>query len=102
MLSRIVQALKLMEEKLKDIFIQNQVRVENAFGKLRATGEFLVMIHIFACIWLYVGAMDGQWMTEDEKLYYEDKTTLYIDAIYFITTSMTSVGYGEINAFNYG
>lgn len=29
-------------------------------------------------------------------------TELYIDAIYFITTTMTSAGYGDISAFGKG
>ena len=27
---------------------------------------------------------------------------MYVDAIYFVTTTMTSVGYGDINAFGKG
>ena len=29
----------------------------------------------------------------------ESDTNMYVDAIYFVTTTMTSVGYGDINAF---
>ena len=42
--------------------------------------------------------MDDQWMSEEEKLF-EDKGTIYVNSIYFITTTMTSVGYGDINGF---
>lgn len=56
------------------------------------------MIHFFSCTWIYVGAMDDQWMSEEEKLF-EDKGTIYVNSIYFITTTMTSVGYGDINGF---
>ena len=101
MLSRISESLTFFEEKTKDIFMQDKIRVENLFGYLRAAGEFLIMIHIFACLWLYIGALEGQWMTDDERLY-EEKASMYVDALYFITTTMTSVGYGEISAFGFG
>ena len=32
----------------------------------------------------------------------ENDTNMYVDAIYFVTTTMTSVGYGDINAFGQG
>ena len=57
------------------------------------------MIHFFACTWIYVGAMEDQWMSEEEKLF-NDKSTTYVNSIYFITTTMTSVGYGDINGFD--
>jgi len=31
-------------------------------GYIRAAGMFVLLIHLFACLWLYVGARDGQWM----------------------------------------
>ena len=68
-------------------------------GYIRAAGSFMVMIHIFSCAWIYVGAIEGQWMSAEERLF-NDKSTTYVNALYFITTTMTSVGYGDINGFN--
>ena len=70
--------------------------IDNLMGYIRSAGAFCMMIHFFACTWIYVGAMDGQWMSEEEKLF-ADKSTTYVNSIYFITTTMTSVGYGDIN-----
>ena len=73
--------------------------IENLSGYIRSVAGFLIMIHFFSCTWIYVGAMDDQWMSEEEKLF-EDKSTTYVNSIYFITTTMTSVGYGDINGFD--
>lgn len=40
-------------------------------------------------------------MTEEQKQF-DNMDILYFDALYFITTTMTSVGYGEFSAFNTG
>ena len=75
------------------------ILIENLMGYIRSAGAFCIMIHFFACTWIYVGAMEDQWMSEEEKLF-NDKSTTYVNSIYFITTTMTSVGYGDINGFD--
>ena len=97
MLSRISLALTYIEEILKDILVYRKVTLENVTGYIRSCGAFGILIHMFACAWLYVGAIDDEWMT-DENLLYDKKSTLYVNALYFVTTTMTSVGYGDINA----
>ena len=73
--------------------------MENYTGYIRSVGSFTIMVHVFACMWIYVGALDGQWMSEEEKLF-QDKGKTYANSLYFITTTMTSVGYGDINGFD--
>ena len=40
-------------------------------------------------------------MSEEDRKFNE-KGRLYVDSLYFITTTMTSVGYGDFNAFGQG
>jgi len=70
-------------------------------GYIRAAGEFIILIHLFSCAWLFVGAVANQWMDEEEKLY-KERSILYLDAVYFVATTMTSVGYGDKSAFGKG
>ena len=98
MLSRISQSFTFVGDLLSERFMTKKVQVENAIGFIRAAGSFCIMIHVFSCAWIYVGALDNQWMGEEEKLF-KDKGTTYVNSIYFITTTMTSVGYGDINGF---
>ena len=90
------QVADLLQEK---IFYTRMIQVENLTGYIRSVGSFTIMVHVFACMWIYVGALDGQWMSEEEKLF-EDKGRTYANSLYFITTTMTSVGYGDINGFD--
>lgn len=88
MLSRISLQLNYAADLMKERFGTKKVLVENLMGYIRAAGSFLIMIHIFSCLWIYVGALDGQWMTEEEKEF-NDKGLTYLNAIYYITTTMT-------------
>jgi len=54
--------LKLREQLLKDIFVQNTFVVETIMGYVQAAAEFVLLIHIFACGWLWVGNLEGQWL----------------------------------------
>ena len=59
MLSRISQSLNFIEDILKDYFVRDKVTVQNLMGYIRVTGEFALLIHFFACLWLSVGALHG-------------------------------------------
>ena len=55
-------------------------------------------IHLLACGWIYLGTVENQdrssWYTPD----FQDrsKTTQYLQAYYFMVTTMTTVGYGDM------
>lgn len=100
MLSRINQSVTFIEETIKSIFVRQKITVQNVIGQLRAASEFAIMIHFFACLWIYIGALDDSWMTEEQRLFENNIVELYLDALYFITTTMTSVGYGDTSAFS--
>lgn len=56
MLSRISQSITFIEDSIKDVFVRKKLQVENVIGQLRAASEFAIMIHFFACLWVYIGA----------------------------------------------
>mmetsp|Transcript_37788 Transcript_37788/g.45982 ORF Transcript_37788/g.45982 Transcript_37788/m.45982 type:complete len:159 (+) Transcript_37788:1526-2002(+) len=55
MLARILQSLAFIENLLKDRYVERSFTVENIMGYVRAAGEFIIMIHLFSCAWLFVG-----------------------------------------------
>lgn len=61
---------------------------------MKAGIAFILSIHCFACGWILLSSFE-----EDENKGIlqtsEDKRVIYLDAIYFITTTITTVGYGD-------
>jgi len=77
------------------------------------TFQFLIIFHCFACIWIILGNCspgDGSdmcfhaegWRLIDDRIgFYPEHLKIwhtYSSAFYFITTTGTTVGYGDYNA----
>ena len=41
-------------------------------------------------------------MGDDREIFITDIKTTYVEAFYFITTTMTQVGYGDVTVFGFG
>lgn len=65
MLARIVHSLEFIENLLKDKYVERSFTVENIMGYTKAAGEFIVLIHIFSCFWLFVAQTEDQWFDKD-------------------------------------
>ena len=57
MLSRITQSVTFIEQLLKERFVEHSFTVENALGYVRAASAFIIMVHFFACAWLFIGQL---------------------------------------------
>jgi len=78
---------------------------------IRLLLNLIFIIHILACIWCFIGLeTNGSWLdrknlNDDEKGNNKpnfEKTNIsqvYIRAVYFIITTLTTVGYGDFRGF---
>jgi hypothetical protein len=69
----------------------------------------LLLTHIMAIIWIWIGTLDdNSWVdsfvNEQKEIFNNDSLTrfdfameIYINAFYFILTTITTVGYGDIS-----
>jgi hypothetical protein len=69
----------------------------------------ILLTHLMACIWIIIGANEeGGWVQQfieaqrestgnSSLTKYEFKIEIYVNAFYFILTTITTVGYGDIN-----
>jgi len=54
----------------------------------------MMVFHLFSCIWIILGGLEGGWRNR-ENLSEDLETDIYISAIYFVTTTATTIGYGD-------
>lgn len=61
---------------------------------------FLFFFHISTCLFIFMASLDwdeSSWMN-DPYYRYMDQTDLYIMSGYFIVTTISTVGYGDLSA----
>jgi hypothetical protein len=58
--------------------------------------------HIFTCLWITLTKIDPNQHTwiNSNNFEFEDSGTIYIASWYFIVTTFTTVGFGDIRAYN--
>ena len=58
----------------------------------------IVLLHIFACIWVCLGRDPKSWATTKTALVDEESDgVLYLAAIYWAMTTFATVGYGDFS-----
>lgn len=50
-----------------------------------------------SCTWLFIGRREGGWLADAPKDYVES----YVTSFYFITQTITKVGYGDYSPMNW-
>lgn len=59
-----------------------------------------MIINALACIWIYLGIqVKGSWIHKFSLRQTDTNGDLYIAAIYWVVTTLTTVGYGDIKGF---
>ena len=119
MVLRVFKSLTTLELWLKNVFIFQKIKIENIMNYVKTLIQLILLEHIFACVWIYINHSNEDWSQYDKVVIgsytnvtstdgLEEITTLvrddfmfdsYGDSLYFITTTMTSVGYGDISGF---
>jgi len=104
-LFRMVKILKLVKnkDKIKSQMGKSFKSLEINAGTERLTSFMFGIIfaeHIFACFWLILGTEEAStyrdtWMSPSIKL--KSSLEQYILSFYFVTTTMTTVGYGDMS-----
>ena len=71
----------------------NKLRYFTAF-----TISLLLTMHTIACIWIKIGTENENTWIDERNLDRTDTNLLYITAIYWVTATLTTVGYGDVKS----
>ena len=98
---RLAKVLKLLKSKKQVSQFTQKLRINQ--GKERLiffTVFFVFFFHISSCLFIFIGTLDydtSSWMW-DPYYYLMDENQLYIMSLYFIVTTTSTVGYGDLSA----
>ena len=54
-------------------------------------------MHLFASIWIWVGHGENGWISR--KLTSTTEVHVYVASVYYVMTTFTTVGYGDLSGF---
>lgn len=96
--------LRKIFDQIED-YLSLREKYEVFFSLLKVCGSIFVSAHFFACIWYKVGVSNQSEATERSWLLKLDLLesswqTKYLYSLYFILTTMITVGYGDITPSN--
>lgn len=86
--------------KLKLQFLQQVVTIDNLFKLVKLLCILVMLFHMFACCWVFVGSLTGGWCfvdTESAADYSNTEEYVYITSIYLVCTTATTIGYGDFS-----
>jgi hypothetical protein len=100
-LTRLLRIFKMIKEKSKFAKYMKQF-LNIGIGMQRLLGfffSFFILIHIVACLWIMTAQFsvngEGTWMEGD--IYLMKAGEKYLTSVYFTVTTITTVGYGDVN-----
>jgi voltage-gated potassium channel len=104
-LTKMVRILKIVQ--LNNKFIKNlseMLRINAGFERLIFLALlFFVLEHVVSCLWIFIANFDpgtkNNWIYQKDYLDMEN-LELYVTSFYFTTTTILTVGYGDITAFS--
>lgn len=101
---RLLHLLRVV--RMQQFFSELAKRLNIDVFKVRMTKFFfqlVIVIHVFACAWYYLGCPLNECMAEDNwitlgGLVHAPALSRYCTAVYWVVATMTSTGYGDIYA----
>ena len=77
----------------------SSLMIHNVHMAFRMSFAMFVMFHTLACIWIYIGSNEEGGWQDNFLLEYQknDATVIYVNAFYFVATTASTIGYGDIH-----
>ena len=105
--TRIIRVLKITKSNNNANMFMKLEEVSNSVNRfLKFLFFFVILAHISACIWCFLGKFlislgeTKNWIFNQSMQDFENRE-IYVASIYFIITTIFSIGYGDIKAIHY-
>lgn len=95
-IKRKTTVLKWLKNHLVDIFYLQRVLIENLSRWILAGGKLVLSIHLAACGWILLHRKTKEDADFSTPRFVEDSNFgQYVEAVFFMTSTITTVGYGS-------
>ena len=99
-IDEVQDAFKSVFDRLGDVFYLQRYMLQNLNSWFLAGLKFLLCIHYFACGWKLIYTLKDSNGLQKVEFVETSLTYRYIESFYLITTTITTVGYGDYKGFN--
>lgn len=97
----VIKTIDRLMQKLADVFYLHRYMFMNLLSWFKATLKFLLFVHYYACGWLLLQHFkDRANIPTVLNLHQKSPMELYVDSVYLITTTISTVGFGDFKARN--
>lgn len=102
-LPKILQASYVYAQILNQKFPNKRQMIFNANQVFSIVMFLMLSLHLSACGNIFQGMGEESWikLDEDGRMLNEKPWDLYVNQMYFMTTTMTTIGYGDVSAQKY-
>ena len=97
--NEVSNVLRTLIEILSDKFIFHRYFFLNLLSWSLAILKFIMSIHYMACGWIFIYNKKRHYGYDHIKFPEEGYTEVYVDAIYTMTSTISTVGYGDYKGF---
>ena len=95
----VLDVLKRIMDILSNIFYLHRYLFSNLYTWIVAGMKFLLFIHYYACFWVYVVYLKKEAGLPHVEFVNDTMLGQYVDSFYLMTTTITTVGYGDYKGF---
>lgn len=93
-------AIKRLMESLSEVFWRKTLLFENLLKWILVGVEFILALHWFACGWILIHRIKLESGHRLIDFTYNFDIYDYVESVYLMTTTITTVGYGDFKAFH--
>ena len=91
--------LTLLMDKLSDLLNWQKYLVDNLLQWSKTTYIFLLGVHYLACFWVLIYVQKDLQGLDHHEFVQESNIYRYFESVYFISTTISTVGYGDPKGF---